>query len=92
VFAAGGDMESGCQAEYGIHALGKRRTTISFAIAALKIYVSCDGRRLLVGQSLSLNKNVSWSFVFGRRLGEKWKRGRCRQATAFRPEDRDRLL
>jgi hypothetical protein len=28
VFAAGGELESGCQAEYGIDALGKRRTII----------------------------------------------------------------
>jgi len=40
-FAAGGELESGCQADYGIQALGKRRTIISFATYALRRRVCC---------------------------------------------------
>lgn len=40
-FAAGGDLESGCQAEYGIHALVRRRTTISSATYALGQEAAC---------------------------------------------------
>jgi hypothetical protein len=40
-FAAGGELESGCQADYGIQALGKRHTTILCATHALKRRVSC---------------------------------------------------
>jgi hypothetical protein len=40
-FAAGGGLESGCQAEYGIDALVRRRTAILFVMCVSEKPVSC---------------------------------------------------
>jgi hypothetical protein len=76
----------------GMREPGKRRTIISFAIDVRRRRVICDGGKRLVGQSLSLRKSAAWRLVFGQRLAGKLRLGRCRQAMAFWPEDKDRLL
>ena len=81
-------MESGCQAEYGIHALERRRTTISFVIHACNRRVM-RGSRSFIGARA--RRNVAWRLVFAQRLVGKSKRGKCRQEMAFRPENQDRF-
>jgi hypothetical protein len=65
-FAAVGERESGCQAEHGIHALGRHRTTISFAMHARKRRGICEySRRRVIGRRRV--EKLLKSLVLGRR-------------------------